>query len=119
MERENALLEKAIAFAVEKHTGQLRKGTDIPYIVHPMEVMNLLIGMGADKPLVIAGILHDLMEDTGTSKEEIREIFGSDVAELVAAHSEDKSKSWEERKTNAIMEAQSAPTRLKNVDFSG
>lgn len=98
----NELLGKAISFAAEKHAGQVRKGTHIPYIVHPMEVLQILYSMRADTYVMIAGVLHDTVEDTDTSLEEIRELFGDYVAELVASNSEDKIKSWEERKQHTI-----------------
>lgn len=111
--RENYLLEKAIHFATSKHAGQLRKGTTIPYIVHPLETMNILRAMNADTNLLIAGLLHDTVEDTDATAEEIAEIFGTDVAALVNGHSEDKSKTWEERKTHAIKELAEASRRMK------
>ena len=111
--RENYLLEKAVHFATTKHAGQLRKGTTIPYIVHPLETMNILRSMNADTNLLIAGLLHDTVEDTETSMEEIAEVFGTDVAALVNGHSEDKSKTWEERKTHAIQELAEASRRMK------
>ena len=111
--RENYLLEKAIHFATNKHAGQLRKGTTTPYIVHPLETMNILRSMNADTNLLIAGLLHDTVEDTDTTVEEIAEVFGTDVAALVGGHSEDKSKTWEERKTHAIQELAESSTRMK------
>ena len=111
--RENYLLEKAIHFATSKHAGQLRKGTTIPYIVHPLETMNILRAMNADTNLLIAGLLHDTVEDTDTTAEKIAEIFGTDVAALVNGHSQEKSKTWEERKTHAIKELAEASRRMK------
>jgi len=106
-------LEQAITFAVRCHAGQMRKGTDMPYIVHPLATMDILRSMQADTDLLIAGLLHDTIEDTGTTREEIAGLFGEDVAALVAGHSEDKSLSWKERKTLAINELYHAPLRLK------
>lgn len=111
--RQNYLLEKAIHFATTRHAGQVRKGSTVPYIVHPLETMNILRTMNADPYLLIAGVLHDTVEDTDTKAEEITEIFGTDVAGLVTAHSEDKSKSWQERKNHAITELVQAGRRLK------
>lgn len=111
--RENYMLEKAIHFATSKHAGQLRKGTTVPYIVHPLETMNILRAMNADTNLLIAGLLHDTVEDTDTTTEEIAELFGADVAALVGGHSEDKSKTWNERKTHAIEELAKASWRMK------
>lgn len=100
---ENALLNAAIAFAVEKHKNGLRKGTKMPYIVHPLEVLHILMLMGADKNLMAAGVLHDTVEDTDATLEEITEKFGEDVASLVASHTEkDKSLPWQKRKEIAL-----------------
>lgn len=106
-------LEDAICFATKRHAGQVRKGSDIPYITHPLETMSILNSMKADTALLIAGVLHDTVEDTNTTPEEILELFGEDVASLVAAHTEDKSKSWIERKQHTINELQTAPLRVK------
>jgi (p)ppGpp synthase/HD superfamily hydrolase len=96
------LIHEAIVFAVRKHAGQVRKGTDILYIAHPMEVMQILTENGCPEAVIIAGILHDTLEDTDTSQAEIKRLFGEAVLQIVAAESEDKSKSWKERKQAAI-----------------
>ncbi len=106
-------LDTAIEFAVQRHSGQVRKGTVLPYIVHPIEVMQILYRMGADENLLIAGVLHDVLEDTKTTKEEISELFGKDVSDLVTGHSEDKSKSWEERKLTSIGHLEKSDKRFK------
>ena len=106
-------LNRAIIFATERHAGQVRKGTDTPYIVHPLETMLILSNMHADLNVQIAGLLHDVVEDTDTSLEEIAALFGDDVAALVGHHSEDKSKSWAERKTTAIYALKQADDRIK------
>jgi (p)ppGpp synthase/HD superfamily hydrolase len=112
-ECQNELLDKAITYATQKHKGQVRKGTTKPYITHPLETMSILNYMQADTNLLIAGVLHDVIEDTDGTYEEIEELFGQDVAELVGEHSEDKSKSWDERKQYAIDELKVAPIRVK------
>ena len=100
---ENDMLNNAIAYAVEKHRNGLRKGTKMPYIVHPLEVMHNLMLMGADKNLMAAGVLHDTVEDTDATLEEIAAKFGDDVAALVSSHTEkDKSLSWKTRKEIAL-----------------
>ena len=106
-------LDKAVEFAAQRHAGQYRKGTTLPYIVHPMEVLQILYRMGADENLLIAGVLHDTLEDTETTVEEILALFGKDVANLAAGHSEDKSKTWDERKTAAINHLAEADKRFK------
>ena len=95
-------IHEAIEFATLKHAKQKRKGTEIPYIVHPMEVMQILTENGCAEDLIIAGILHDTLEDTDTKPEEIKEKFGENVLRLVLGESEDKSKSWEERKQATV-----------------
>ena len=114
----NKRLDEAIRFATERHTGQTRKGTNIPYILHPLEVLQILYSMRADSELLIAGVLHDTVEDTDTTLDEIRERFGSEVAELVASNSEDKSKTWEERKQHTIDTLPSVPYRVKQLIFA-
>ena len=107
------LLDKAIKFAVDKHAGQFRKGTSIPYITHPLETMSILTSMRADNNLLIAGLLHDTLEDTDTSPNEILKNFNKDVAELVAEHTEDKTKTWDQRKKYEIKELEQASKRAK------
>jgi (p)ppGpp synthase/HD superfamily hydrolase len=97
------MIFKAIEFAARAHAGQYRKGTKIPYIVHPLGVAKILIEYGCPDNVVIAGILHDTVEDTTVTLEEIKDIFGSSVADFVEAESEpDKSATWENRKKHTI-----------------
>ena len=94
---------EAINFAVEAHNGQFRKGTTIPYIVHPLIVMDTLIMHEANEDLVIAGVLHDVVEDSQYTIEDIREKFGDRVAELVGYATEPlKELPWRERKQHTI-----------------
>jgi len=110
------LIHEAIVFAARKHAGQTRKGTDTPYIAHPMEVMQILLAEGScSEDVIIAGILHDVIEDTGTAPAEILEHFGEDVLKIVAAESEDKSKTWKERKQATIDHLAGASLKAKLV----
>lgn len=93
---------KALSFASEKHQGMVRKGNKAPYIVHPLEVMTILMTEKYPTSVLVAGLLHDTLEDTDTTEDEIREHFGEEVLRLVAYNSEDKSRSWNERKTHTI-----------------
>ena len=111
-------VQKAIIYAMEKHEGQKRKGTDIPYIVHPMEVMQILSSMGCPADVVIAGILHDTLEDTTATPKEIEELFGADVLNIVQHESEDKSKTWKERKQHTIDSLAEAPKEVRIVCFA-
>lgn len=97
------IIGKAIIFATKAHEGQFRKSTTIPYITHPYAVGMLLQKEYCSDEVIAAGILHDTLEDTTTSFQELREQFGLYVAQLVLAVSEeDKSLSWEERKQRTI-----------------
>jgi (p)ppGpp synthase/HD superfamily hydrolase len=96
-------LYDAIELAARAHHNQVRKGTEVPYIVHPLAVAGLLIRAGCPEHMVIAALLHDVVEDTAVTLAEIRSQFGRDVAEFVVALSEpDKKASWEERKAHTI-----------------
>lgn len=102
---ENQLLHKAILFATKAHQGQKRKGSGLDYICHPLEVLQILTQCGASLPVLIAGVLHDTIEDTPVTAQQIHDTFGPQVTALVLHHSEDKGKTWKERKTAAITEA--------------
>ena len=94
---------KAIDFAQKAHRGQLRKSTQIPYIIHPLGVMEILLRHNCSKDAAIAGILHDTIEDTPVTAEDIEKEFGTKIKYLVMAASEpDKSASWEERKQHTM-----------------
>lgn len=96
-------INKAFLFALEAHAGQSRKDGK-PYIAHPFSVAQILSSDGADDDLVCAGLLHDVIEDAHVKPERIKEEFGDEVLRLVMFDTEDKSKSWEERKKQTIEE---------------
>lgn len=108
-------IQNAITFATHKHIDQKRKLSDTPYIVHPMEVMQILTAMGCEKNVIIAGILHDTLEDTDTTPEEIEKLFGNEVLSLVQAESEDKTKSWKERKQKTIDNLKTSSVEIRLV----
>lgn len=95
-------IHKAIEFAAIAHKTDKRKGTDIPYIVHPFEVAQILTANGANENVICAGLLHDTVEDTDITIKDIERNFGQDIANIVAANSEDKSLSWERRKEHTV-----------------
>jgi (p)ppGpp synthase/HD superfamily hydrolase len=96
-------LYDAIELAARAHHHQVRKGTEIPYVVHPLAVAGWLIRLECPEHTVIAALLHDVLEDTPVTVEEIRSHFGREVAELVVALSEpDKRAPWEDRKAHTI-----------------
>ena len=107
------LIFKAIVFAAEAHSGQYRKGSLIPYLIHPLEVGNILIEYGCSPDVVAAGILHDTVEDTSANLESINSFFGGHVAGLVQGVSEpDKSDTWENRKNHTIDYLKHAPLEI-------
>jgi (p)ppGpp synthase/HD superfamily hydrolase len=101
---------RAIKFVAEAHQGHYRKGTNIPYISHLMNVMKTLCKIGCDKEIITAGILHDVVEDTSVTIEQVERIFGRRVATIVAGASEpdnmrsgkDAKASWWLRKQHTI-----------------
>lgn len=96
------MIHKAVEFATLAHSGQVRKGSNVAYIAHPFEVSQILTSQECSEETVIAGLLHDTVEDTEVSFEEIEAEFGARVVELVRICSEDKANSWEDRKENAL-----------------
>ena len=97
------VIQRAIAFATRAHEGQFRKGTTRPFIVHPLEVGKIVATMTDDEEIISAAILHDTIEDCeGVTQEAICKEFSERVANLVAQESEDKSKTWMERKSATI-----------------
>ena len=107
------LLDRAIVFAVQAHHNTERRGKGFPYIVHPMEAVEIVATITADQELLAAAALHDTIEDTDVTVEQIREAFGERVAELVHAESDqlngevftggaNESETWHQRKQAAI-----------------
>ena len=101
--------EEAVKFATEQHSGQLRKMHEIPYILHPLEVASIISTITNDEDLLIAGLLHDTIEDCQTDPMLIKEKFGTRVLALVSAESEDKmsdrppEETWRERKEDSLL----------------
>jgi (p)ppGpp synthase/HD superfamily hydrolase len=101
---------RAIKLVAEAHQGQYRKGTNIPYISHLMNVMKILCQSGCDKEIITAGILHDVIEDTSVTIEQVERLFGKRVATMVTGASEpdhnvngkDGKTSWKLRKQHTI-----------------
>ena len=102
------LLDRAIVFAVRAHAGTERRGKGYPYIVHPMEAVEIVATMTSDQELLAAAALHDTVEDTDVTVEQIRAEFGYRVAALVASESDtfeegvSEEDSWHARKQAAI-----------------
>ena len=115
------LFERAAEFAIRAHSGTVRKKEHIPYILHPMEVASIAATMSHEEELLAAAMLHDTVEDTDTSAEEIMDLFGSRVAELVASETEDKhrgrpaTETWAIRKEESIAELKSTDDQAVKI----
>lgn len=107
----------ALIFAARAHANQRRKGTDVPYIVHPVGVMLELLHTGETDPEVLAAaLLHDTVEDTGVTLAQVREHFGERVAAIVEGCSEpDKRAPWEARKQHTVQFLKTAPREVQLV----
>ena len=108
-------IEEAIEVAAEAHQGQYRKGTDTPYITHPYAVGLILMEAGCTEAVIIAGLLHDTVEDTDLTLEFIQERFGEDIANIVDGCSEDKALRWRARKTERIEALRTASPEICTV----
>ena len=115
------LLDKAIIFAVNAHHGTERRGKAIPYIVHPMEAMEIVATMTNDQYLLAAAVLHDTVEDTDLTIGDIRREFGGKVADLVGFETDIRETTdghfveWKERKMIAIEKLNQAGREEKIV----
>ncbi len=113
----DSLLEKALRMAACAHRNQTRKGSDTPYIYHPFAVGLLLQKYGYPTEWIIAGLLHDTVEDTGMSLEELRREFGAEIAGLVESCSEPDHHTlpWHERKAHTVAFLRTAPHPVKVI----
>ena len=112
---DTSLLDRAITFAVKAHQGMERKGKGFPYIVHPMEAVCIVATMTNDQELLAAAALHDVIEDTDTTADDLKKEFGERVAMLLEAESDDKTggskaETWHQRKQDTL-------DRLRNADL--
>lgn len=117
---ESSLLDSAIVFATGKHDGQTRKNAaKDPYIVHPIEVMTILKNCGvADVHVLCGAVLHDTVEDTETTAEELRQLFGEEICQIVLDCSDDKSLSKVDRKRLQISHAEHISDKPKLVKLA-
>lgn len=113
------MINKAIEFATKAHEGQFRKGTKRPYIVHPIEVSDIVSSMTKDEEVISAAVLHDTIEDCeGITQRILAQEFSERVAYIVAQESEDKSKTWMERKCSTIEHIRNAPREVQMVGLA-
>lgn len=96
------LYENALLIAVEAHKNQVRKHDHSPYISHPIMVGRILEQAGFPEEVVVAGLIHDVLEDTAVTEVFLRKQLSDEVVDIVKAVSEDKNLPWEERKQKYI-----------------
>jgi (p)ppGpp synthase/HD superfamily hydrolase len=114
-------LEAALRYAATCHEGQKRRGCEVPYFEHVVAVGWILDRAGFDEDVVIAGLLHDVVEDTGATMADVEERFGAEVARLVASCSEVKTdaqgrkRPWIDRKQDHLAALAGAPEEVRAV----
>jgi len=112
------IFEKAVVFAMKAHEGQIRKDGGV-YILHPLEDATIVGTMTNDLEILAAAVLHDTVEDTPVTAEEIREVFGERIAELVGHETENKrpdlpaDATWQIRKEESLAVLKNAPLESK------
>lgn len=113
------LVTQAMIFAAQMHDGAVRKGSAIPYIVHPAEATAIAAGLTSDPEVLAAAALHDVIEDCAVSYETLYERFGARVADLVLADSQGHGPvgraPWGVRKLGAVRQLKDACRDLKLI----
>jgi len=118
---DTSLFDRAVLFAVRAHSGTERRGKGFPYIIHLMEAVEIVATITPDQDLLSAAILHDTVEDTDVTVEDLRREFGQRIAAIVEAESdvrqegESDEESWHRRKQEAIDRLTAAPLEAKIV----
>ena len=114
---DTTLLDRAIRFAVAAHSGVERRGKGFPYIVHPMEAMAIAATMTPDQEILAAAALHDVVEDTDVTLEDLRAQFGDRVAQLVDTESDHfkDEQDWRTRKEDSLKRLREASRDEKIV----
>ena len=118
---DTAFVDKAIKFAVDAHANTERRGKGFPYVIHVLEAMEIVATMSNDPELLAAAALHDTVEDTDVTLEQLRAEFGEKVAAIVCNESDvfeagvSEENSWRARKQAAIDRLAAAPYESKVV----
>ena len=101
---DSSLLDRAIEFAVQAHAGMERRGKGFPYVVHPLEAMAIAATMTPDQEVLAAAVLHDVVEDTDVTLDDLRSLFGDRVARLVDSESDrpELRGDWRARKEESL-----------------
>lgn len=118
---DTSLFDRAVNFAVKAHSGTERRGKGFPYIIHLMEAVEIVATITPDQELLSAAMLHDTVEDTPVTVDDLRKEFGDRIASIVEAESdvhnegESEHESWHRRKQEAIDRLTAAPMEAKIV----
>lgn len=121
MNRQINLIEKAARIAAAAHSQQKRKVDDSPYVVHPFMVAMKLAGYGFSDKVIAAALVHDVLEDTSFSAEELRRQLGDEVWDIIKIVAEDKKNAdlaWEERKQGYIEAVRAGSEESKAVSLA-
>ncbi len=110
--------EKALRVAVTAHQEQVRKSDSSPYIVHPIMVSRLLETHGFAGDVLLAALLHDVVEDTAVTEADLRAQFADSVVDIVMAVSEDQDLLWRERKEQYIAQVVAAEEEVKALSVA-
>jgi guanosine-3',5'-bis(diphosphate) 3'-pyrophosphohydrolase len=98
------LTQEAVAFARDRHAGQIRDADHAPFVIHPLEAASMVERSGYPDQVVAAAVLHDVLEDTDTQRRELRKRFGPEVAELVEVLSDDPAITAEDARRDDVRE---------------
>jgi len=118
---DTSVLDRAMIFAIKAHASVERRGKGFPYIVHPMEAVAITATMTNDQELLAAAALHDILEDTDHTAEELEREFGKRIAHIVECESDEKfenmtkADSWHERKQIAMDRIKEQSREIKMV----
>lgn len=118
MNQDISLIERAIRIAISAHGDQVRRNDGSPYFIHPLMVGFKLEKHGFSDTVVAAGIAHDILEDTDVTEDELREILGDDVVDIVTVVSHDDSLSWDDKKKGYVEQLRNAPEEAKAVSVA-
>lgn len=112
---DTTLFDRAARFAIEAHAGTERRGKGFPYIIHPMEAAAIAATMTSDPEVLAAAVLHDTVEDTDATMDELLELFGPRVAALVHNETAPKGLSWREKRERQVARVAAADRDSKIV----
>lgn len=116
--KQPSLVETAALIAYSAHEGQTRKGDESPYYIHPCMVALKLAKHGFDETVIAAGFVHDVLEDTSVTKDELLQRLGKEVLDIVLSVTEDKTLPWEARKAKYIETVRAAGEASKAVSMA-